>query len=355
MNRKLTVLACFLLALSISPACGDDEHSPNNDMPEGNSDVNASSDDTNDDTNGEAPGNGAAGANSDGNSDTNSIDPNMGDDNSFGGGEPAFYGLEMWMMSDFGDVEVGEEESRTLEVVNESEDMIFIEFVETELDSFSVDPPVDDWPDEFESEESFEAEVTFAPTVLEPKQGSITLGWSFEGDDAVYEHRSTMIGNRACMEIEPADLEYSVVDVGDSERKSVTVTNCSGLVAYAVQPTYAASGQGGFADSDAFSLVDEDKFPTHLQPSESVDVEVEYTPTGEAWYQGNITISTDVGLAELVRLIHVDEMAEDNYGPAYPGDNAGNQWSGENADDNAQDNDYEDRANADANAGGDGE
>ena len=241
-------------------------------------------------------------------------------------------GLQVSLNRYFDDVPVGESQTNTLILSTfDGDEVVTIHDVTFGGDHFSVDLPIDEWPDEIDGMTDFEAGVTYEPTTEVEQFGELLVNWSTsaEEDGEIYESVMPLYGNRACLTTDVNRLIFSDIDVGDSESQTVEITNCGGVSFFEVSPTIEQS-----ASTVVHSIVNVDDFPHLLLAGDSIEIEVEYAPTEpfvatDHWYY--LDIQTDSSVATTIAIRNEGDQdctpTDQNASNGGEGQNDMNDWN----------------------------
>lgn len=323
---RITFIATFL-AVSALLACGGPSTDSETHWAENDGEENQTENNQNQTNNHNQNGSNHNGINQSHNQYENQSENHHNGSNSY---EP--WGLEASLAEIFGEVPVGEEKTVALQIINHDEETISITDLYLDAQDFSFEPALDDWPTEIAGEDSFEVDVTFAPTEARERRGWLTILWE---DQSNYEEETLLFlrANSACLEASPTNLEFTDLAPGDSETRTVTVTNCAGVAQLEITPEvrHASSDQ-----HQPFSLANEAAFPQVLTAGATTEVEVEYAPTQSTWQQAYLDILTDATVSRTVYLLNENEQVihNDDPGPGGQNDRANdynggvNDWNG---------------------------
>jgi hypothetical protein len=247
------------------------------------------------------------------------------EDNQSNSSEPK--GLMMSLNGDFEDVPVGESQTHVLTLsATEYDGIVNLEEAQVIGEGFSVDPPVEQWPNEIEVGIDFEVNVIFSPTSPTEYFGELVIDWNgpshMDGETTVL----SLYGNLACIEVSPQVVVFGA-DVGDIETNPVEVTNCGGITPFELSPTIQHSTQ-----FPLYTISNDGDFPHILDAGESIEVRVRYEPTSsyspsDDWHY--LDLATDTSADTTVSLRHISDPDDPECPPS--DEEEANDDSGENA------------------------
>ena len=104
-----------------------------------------------------------------------------------------------------------------------------------------------------------------------------------------------VVGGFPCIDVSPDAVNFGTVDVGRTERRTVTISNCGDVPVF-VDAFVESGGMLGF-NSSPTALV-----PGTLNPGQFARVPVTYTPFFEGFVSDSLRVFTDFGEERVVRL-----------------------------------------------------
>lgn len=185
---------------------------------------------------------------------------------------------------DFGDVELGQSKSLSLELTSLSTaalEIQGIEFFDLDAESKGLSitaPDLGSLPVELSQDESITVTIEFAPTVAEEMFSDLLISTNDPNKTAVLVTLTGMgveASGQAQIELSTNDIDFGDVEIGSSMTSDVVI---SSVGSEALQVTMLELG--ATAADMGFSIVapDESQLPVTLQPSETLTVSISFDP-----------------------------------------------------------------------------
>ncbi|MCF7810989.1 choice-of-anchor D domain-containing protein, partial [bacterium] len=189
---------------------------------------------------------------------------------------------------DFGEVRLGELEELTLTILNEGRTNLTISDISTVGQTFlsAFDEEIVIEPDN-----SYELTVSFAPEVIGDHEGSLTIT-SDDPDEGETVINLFGVGVGPVITVSPESIDFGEVVIDQSVRRMLTISNEGNDILTIIDVEV-----GG---APIFLSAFEDRIT--IQPNESYDLSVTFTPDDAADFEGALTIQSDDLLNEYIEV-----------------------------------------------------
>lgn len=160
-----------------------------------------------------------------------------------------------------------------------------------------------DWPEVVEPGASFNLRVWFRPVDNSPVDATLVLK---SNDPANPVYSVALSGNypSSCINVTPeAQVDFGFSLSGDSSQEIITIENCSAELPLSVSAIDIVDDGGGAFELSADSLPDDLLDGAFiLEPEESVEIAVDFTPVDDDEHRGELRIESDDPQRERVEL-----------------------------------------------------
>ncbi len=186
---------------------------------------------------------------------------------------------------DFGMVDVDDDSDLDLKIENEGKETLVVSALETSGGDFSI-PAKPALPLELAEGGSVDITVRFEPESEGPQSGTLTITSNDpnKGELAVSLTGEGEPGPEPEITIMPDSLDFGSVMVGDTEDEKITISNV-GMKNLRIKKLRVSGGE--------FSISAQPPSPTVIEPGDSVDVMIRFSPSAAGMQTGTLRITSN--------------------------------------------------------------